>query len=368
MKKVYIYSTSVDVHSQALAWALRKFSVSAQVIALSDLPDYSTSSWSPHGSSWIDQNADITPEDADLLYLRRIWPAKAPDYAHPEDLEFIEASCNKFTKWLIEYYGAVNHRWIQTPQACRAANNKLLQLTTAKKIGLRVPDTLVSNNFSEVCNFVNGRKRCIAKPIVAENWLVDGVPKFSFTAEVQSADLDEDAVKLAPMIYQSLVEKTAEYRVAVFGDDIISAKLNPNLYKETKIDWRAAMGHTLDIQKSELNETTIKKLKQFLKQMNLKTGVFDLVETTDGEIVFLEVNESGQFLFLEGENPEIKSLLSATRFFLSLISVPCTPAIAETISLDSFYKENPPEMFSAEGVGIHKTEPYANRMQTAPPS
>ncbi|MEL7283519.1 MAG: hypothetical protein AAGJ68_03365 [Pseudomonadota bacterium] len=364
MRTVCFYSNAVDVHCQSMAWALRKFGVTVNIVSLSDMPDYSKSSWSIGQSSWMDRNSDIFPEKADLLYLRRYWPTVAPDFAHPEDIDFIQEGCDKYNTWLVEYYGSCGSNWVQTPQACRTANNKLLQLRTAKQVGLSVPRTLVSNDYDEVRRFLESEGPFITKPIVAKNWLVNETNTFPFTAKVDLDDINEVAVSLAPMIYQTLVPKKLEHRIAVFGETIVSASLNSHRYRETETDWRTAVGRALDIQNSELPEHLEHKLKSFMRILNLRTGVFDFIETPDGEFVFLEVNESGQFLFIEGENPNIQCLLHSTKFFLNLLSMPFAGVDERSISLQKFFDDHPPEIFTSDGIGIHKTRPYANKMSS----
>lgn len=46
-------------------------------------------------------------------------------------------------------------------------------------------------------------------------------------------------------------------------------------------------------------------------------GSFDLIQTPDGEYVFLEMNEMGQFLWLEERLPEIPALNMFASFALN---------------------------------------------------
>ncbi len=42
-----------------------------------------------------------------------------------------------------------------------------------------------------------------------------------------------------------------------------------------------------------------------MKRLNLRFGSIDLIVTPDDELVFLEINEQGQFLFLDERCPEL---------------------------------------------------------------
>lgn len=45
-----------------------------------------------------------------------------------------------------------------------------------------------------------------------------------------------------------------------------------------------------------------------MKKLGLAFGCFDLIVTPENEYYFLEVNEQGQFLWVEEENPNISML------------------------------------------------------------
>ena len=53
-----------------------------------------------------------------------------------------------------------------------------------------------------------------------------------------------------------------------------------------------------------------------MASLGLKFGCFDFIVTPDGEYVFLEVNEAGQFLWIEGHCPELKMLSEFCHFIL----------------------------------------------------
>lgn len=356
MKNLVMYSTPIDAHCHAIAWSLRKLGVDVSIISLGDLPDYSNFLWTTEKSVWTDRGAKTSYSQDSLIYYRRRWLAKAPPGAHPDDVRFIEGGCNQITRWLTDYYGIVHKNWVQTPQACRAANNKLVQLKMAKQVGLEIPETLVSNDYDEVLSFIRRTGNCITKPIVPQNWSNEDESIFTFTASVDESDISPDSVALAPMIYQRHVEKQYEYRVVVFDERVVSVRLDPHLLEETALDWRRAVDSNLNAQQRVLSKDTNVKLISLLKLMNLRTGVFDLIVTPDEEVIFLEINESGQFLFLEDDNPNIRMLKEATMFFLKAMKLESTSDALESIHLEDFFEDFPPNTFYTQGVGDHKVQ------------
>jgi hypothetical protein len=55
----------------------------------------------------------------------------------------------------------------------------------------------------------------------------------------------------------------------------------------------------------------------FMHEMNLLHGSFDIIQTPENEYVFLEMNEMGQFLWLEERLPEIPALDMFVSFALN---------------------------------------------------
>src|SRR5699024_4411120 len=113
----------------------------------------------------------------------------------------------------------VRGRFISDPVATLRADNKLLQLRTAVSVGLRIPTTIVTNDFEKARSFVNRFSRVIVKPVKGTM----SMPLF--TQVVTTADLKARGVHAAPAIYQQFIEGTNHLRVHIFGNRILSARI-----------------------------------------------------------------------------------------------------------------------------------------------
>lgn len=364
MAKLVIVSTPKDAHAQSIAWAVRQFDIDVHILSVSDLPDYAQFQWQLDEIAWQDQNSCFDIRKDDLIFLRRKWVLSAPDTCHPEDIGFVNAQCQKALDWFLDYLSSEHPRWVQTPGSIRRANNKLLQIKWADKCGLRVPKSLVSNDFAAVKRFVSKNEPCIAKTIVPKNWHEGGENYFTFTSSISSKDLEREAVELCPMIYQEQITKAFEWRVVIFGDTVSALRQNPNLLDETSVDTRRAIGVALQPEICRLPNEIESKIKQFCKDLDLQIGAFDLVETPEGEFVFLEINESGQYLWLEEFAPEIRLLAKKTQFLLSRLGKKVLEDDDrwENIRFSNFMSDHPAEnfQFGGTGVGHHKLSTYAD--------
>ena len=124
--------------------------------------------------------------------------------------------------------------------------------------------------------------------------------------------LDERSMALTPGIYQKIMKKNFELRVVFFNDEYIAIKIENN----KALDWR-----TLNLQKQALHPTKIpheieKKCIELMKRLNIIFGCFDFIVTPQNEYIFLEVNEMGQFLWIEEIRPEVKILDKFCEFLI----------------------------------------------------
>ncbi len=364
MSKLVIISTPKDAHAHAIAWAVRQFGVEVRIMSVADLPDYAQLSWKNGCVQWTDRNGAFEIEPDDLLFARRKWEICAPEDCHEDDAAFVEAQCNTTLNWVLDYLGDTHENWVQRPSDIRRANNKLIQLRVAESCGFAVPETIVSNHFRDVDRFVKTNGARIAKTIVPKNWSEGDDNYFTFTSEITASELDQASTELCPMIYQDKVAKLYEWRAIVIGGSVSAIRQDPNLLIDTAVDSRRAVGFPLKPKLLALPERVETQLKKICERHSLKVGAFDLIETALGDFVFLEVNESGQFLWLEEFEPEIKLLEKMTLFLLSLIknSSSARQKSSTDITFQTFLESYPADLFrlAGAGVGQHKQSQYAS--------
>jgi glutathione synthase/RimK-type ligase-like ATP-grasp enzyme len=181
-------------------------------------------------------------------------------------------------------------RWINSPEASRKADNKLAQLQIAQEVGLNVPKTLISQNPEHIRQF------CASLDNQAILKAVSGTRKAPLATVKIREDLlaSEQGLRLSPAIYQALIPGNRHLRVNVFGDRVYTA-----LISSEHLDWRIYLDQA-KVEPFKLPAETQKQLLQFMKILDLRMGAFDLKLTDQGELVWLELNQQGDFLFIEG--------------------------------------------------------------------
>lgn len=178
-------------------------------------------------------------------------------------------------------------RWVNEPDATRRAEMKPLQLAAARRAGLTVPRTLISQDPSAIRQFVADVGAAVAKPVM-------GTPNAQiYTGVIEPAMLRHDRqLALCPAIYQEYVPGKHHLRVCCFGERCHSAVIT-----SSEVDWR---GGPFEAQPTQTPPETERALREVLDSMNLRMGIVDMKLSDDGQPVWLELNPQGQFLFLEG--------------------------------------------------------------------
>ena len=119
------------------------------------------------------------------------------------------------------------------------------------------------------------------------------------------------------MIYQEEVTKIRELRCVVMGREIVVVDLKPPTKELDILDWKAYDYKDLIIRECEREDTLVKAIYKFMELSGLVFGSFDIAVDQAGRYVFFEINQQGQFLWIEECNPQIKLLDRMAKFLLN---------------------------------------------------
>ncbi len=121
-----------------------------------------------------------------------------------------------------------------------------------------------------------------------------------FTSEVLEQHLDAlDSAKLSPAIYQALIPKRFDLRVTIVGRKIFAAAIDSQSDLAAQVDWRHTGNPKLPHHRIDLPEPIANQVLLMMDTLQLTFGAVDMIQTMNGEYVFLEVNPSGQWLWLD---------------------------------------------------------------------
>ncbi|WP_437325023.1 MvdC family ATP-grasp ribosomal peptide maturase [Sorangium sp. So ce381] len=248
-----------------------------------------------------DAGAEIGGDEISAVWLRRLWaPSLGEGIPEAYRGACVRESMAALAGWL---RGLPARRWINEPEAEERAQDKLRQLAAAASVGLRIPETVVTNDPAEVRAFFARLGGCVvAKMLTPFSTSLAGGAPFVFTHAVAEADLDAlSGLRQSPMIFQERIPKARELRVACVDGRCFPGALDATRYESIAVDWRHPDVSEVGIgwEPDALPRDVEAQLGALLRALGLVFGAVDLIRTPDGEHVFLEVNPAGEWGMLE---------------------------------------------------------------------
>lgn len=307
---ILLVSTKVDIATDYVVLRLSDLGANFYRLNTEDFPLASSSSVRIKGGGrpcdwrWnLNAREDINLERVRCVWFRRHRLPRMPAELNEGHTEY----CLRESDWFIK--GALYARelaspsveWMSHPAKVQAAESKVYQLTVARSLGLRIPNTLVSNDPEEVRKFFDESSGAvIAKPLRLGYIDYGDRQAGIFTSQVRLGDLEDDLpIRLAPVIYQELIPKLFDVRVTVVGRRLFSVAIDSQSDPAASIDWRRTdnedLPHSVHTLPPRVEETCLR----YVAALGLNYGAIDLVLTPEGEYVFLEINPNGQWVWME---------------------------------------------------------------------
>lgn len=239
----------------------------------------------------------------DLCDIDLAWYLRAGRPEPPNELSEVEC---RFT--IDESNAAINSmmavlpcKWVNKKDRIDALErNKLYQQLIAAQCGFKVPQTTISNDADEVCSTFPNDNFLLLKTL--SNTRLD--PKgqfFIYSQKMPKSDIAQasKSIQRCPIFCQTYIEKAWEYRIMAIGKSILACKIDSQASEKTRIDWRHYDFENVRHEHTTLPSLVAQNIKKFMTAVDIRYGAIDLIETPKGEFVFLEVNPSGQWQWIE---------------------------------------------------------------------
>jgi RimK-like ATP-grasp domain len=204
--------------------------------------------------------------------------------------------------------------WVNDWINAWAAENKVRQLACAKHIGLPIPRTLVSNSPQDISQFFDECNGDVIHKMFYPAQFDHG-KRIAGTNQLTKQHLTHTkSLEICPAIYQEKVAVEFEVRVCIFGETVLAAKLVNQ--SGTHVDIRTNHFAGVEASTFDLPPVIAEKCIALVHGMGLVSGSIDLAHTKDGNWIFFEVNQSGQFLWLELMVPSLPVLDAFCKFLV----------------------------------------------------
>ena len=322
MASLYSIGRPNDPHITRVHGFLREAGVEAVLV-----PSWSPDPLSFLRASWtLDAGWSFPPDMA--FWLRNKHRVGAITSSQKQDEWWSFASTMEFFRVAADH-GVLSFNGSKHPAA---TDSKIAQLEAARQCGFDIPATLVSNDRDRILAFVEQFAPCIIKPFTqTANQPINGdattarfLPTMPLTADTVRQASDE-SFRVAPGIFQAMIDKAHELRVVAFGDEIVSFRIDSQERSFTRMDWRA--GEPLLACPVVETPTLIREpIAAFLALSGLHSSVFDFAVTPEGRTVFFESNPAGQWANMDGLNDYVVSRMFARQMARCIQAAPARPA------------------------------------------
>lgn len=221
----------------------------------------------------------------------------------PHEAVFIKRENEKLWGGIFESLSSAT--WVNHPLANTRANYKPEQLFRAKRIGLNIPKTVITDSRDEAVTFLSECNGSIVVKPISFGYIERSLPaEDSIVYTNVLHQIPEDVLNKIgcnPTLFQEFIEKTIDIRINYINNKLIAFAIHSQEIEENKIDFRRNNSMGLRYSLYELPEVIESQLKKLVSSYGLEFAAIDMVVDNSGLFYFLEINPNGQWAWLEEE-------------------------------------------------------------------
>lgn len=248
---------------------------------------------------------EVRGREVDLSSLSAVWYRRPTPFSYPgpKHKPVERESLAQATHLIAGILRSTTCLWVNRPEFDLVAGFKVHQLSIARKVGLKTPRTLITNNPASVRAVMNSKTKLVYKLLHGALVMPGGDPATLLTTPVSSEWDDRlEHVRQSPCMFQEYVDKRAEVRVTVIGRTVFPVTILSQSKDATSIDWRATGSSDLPYGPYERPpDSVLLAMRMLMDRLNIAFAAFDFIIDTLGNWVFLELNSVGQYQWLEEE-------------------------------------------------------------------
>jgi glutathione synthase/RimK-type ligase-like ATP-grasp enzyme len=229
----------------------------------------------------------IRPGQVTAVWWRRLKPLQVSPRLSPGDAAFARL---QYQQALAAFWDELPARKVNDPRADERAGHKPAQLAAARRAGLAVPPTLITDDPALARTFLRRVGPAIHKPLLALQ--ADHLTRLVDRA----ARRDLEAVRLAPVIFQAFVPGV-DVRVTAVGRQLFACAIDARATASPQ-DFRPVLDDAR-VARCAVPPRIAAGIRALMTDLGLVYGALDFRRRADGSWFFLEVNPAGQWLGFE---------------------------------------------------------------------
>lgn len=246
----------------------------------------------------LDSQKEICSPEIKSVWFRRPKPFEPTCQSANTIQTFIHAEYEALLRGL--YFCCHDSaKWMNPLPALHRSRIKMQQLQLAKRLGFRVPKTLITNSPTEAIQFMDTLSgRACYKPL-GEHGFEVGAELFTRIVTRDDVVSKQSSLRQAPIILQEFIEKRYDIRVIVFEEHVFAFEIHSQEHELSQHDFRGVSPELIPHKIHRLPCQLEQKIRAFVQTQGLIYSAMDLVYTDTQEYFFLENNANGQWLWLE---------------------------------------------------------------------
>jgi glutathione synthase/RimK-type ligase-like ATP-grasp enzyme len=299
---ILVLGNQTETHAVHILTELRKQGYDAHYLDTSEFPQQICLSWycqKPKGRITLAEGKIIELAEIKSVFWRTLYPVAVPKL---EQAQQYQIAYNDTMSALRTFLQDDSIHWVNCWRAYQFHKEKPLQLKKVQQLGVRIPDTLITNDPETVIEFAHTHPQVIFKPVYG------GAHTKLLSSEYLDYERLQRVLKISPITLQEYIPGT-NIRSYVIGKSVYSAEI-----RSDSLDFRLdPKNQLLPVQ---LPESVVKDCLAITPALWLEWTAIDWRLTPEGEYVFLEANFSPMFLHFERQTnfPITQSLLELITF------------------------------------------------------
>ena len=282
---ILIIGDATDAHAAHLKNALTQAGATVDYLNTYLFPTQLRLSWRPDtqvGCLTLPGGRQLNFSDIHSVFWRNFSGVYVPPLKDSQQQQVALKDAMSTVRSLMQ---ACPARWINSWQAYQFHQEKPLQLSQVKQIGVTIPGTLISNNPDDVIEFTKAHEKVIFKPVYG------GAHTQFVTEKHLNPKRLSQVLSISPVTIQEYIPGT-NIRTYVIADSVYSAEI-----RSQSLDFREDLEAQLI--PIELPELVNKQCLAIAKALMLEWTAIDWRVKPTGEYVFLEANPSPMFIHFE---------------------------------------------------------------------
>jgi glutathione synthase/RimK-type ligase-like ATP-grasp enzyme len=255
------------------------------------------------GQTW---KVHISGSDIDLPFddIRSVWFRGPPLFRfHPDmspaERRFADHEAQMALGGLLR---SLDCLWVNHPDRVEVAGYMPLQHKFGAEVGFKVPRSLITNDPESALSFFDQCDgKVIYKPLSGTDLPTPAHagPLSVYTSTVKRDHLElVDAVSVTPCLFQEYIPKKTELRLIIIGDEVFPVQIFSQHLPECTVDRRHDY-ENLRYRVCQLPRDVRERCLRLSDRLGLVFATVDFAITPENEYVFLGINPSGKWLWLE---------------------------------------------------------------------